>query len=314
MKKLYIFNPEHDLCLANGTGSYVAPASALLFGQKGAEVYLREVYGDEGIFCSSNSLSSTPIDWFAVEEIVPWGWNKVLTTLLRHAGAPERLLPSDDLLSNLRTLQHRGSLCRSEAWRDVRGETMHFAASLAETEALLTAYNEVVLKSPLSGSGRGLRWVSGELSEQDRRWIDKILRQQGGVVVEKRRKVVADFALEYHFCKDLTWVGYSLFCTQNGVYRGNYLLSDAEIRDRLSEWVTLAELDAMQHRIESALKMSVPNAYKGPIGVDLFVCEDSKDHALQLAEVNYRHTMGLVAHSYELNHPAEHGTLWRVTT
>ena len=31
MKIRYIFNPEHDLCLANGSPHYLPPASALKF-------------------------------------------------------------------------------------------------------------------------------------------------------------------------------------------------------------------------------------------------------------------------------------------
>ena len=35
---LCIFNPEHDLCLANGGPHFVAPASALAFAREGASI------------------------------------------------------------------------------------------------------------------------------------------------------------------------------------------------------------------------------------------------------------------------------------
>ena len=33
-----IFNPEHDLCLANGTPHYMPPVSALRFAQQSASL------------------------------------------------------------------------------------------------------------------------------------------------------------------------------------------------------------------------------------------------------------------------------------
>ena len=48
MLKLLIFNPEHDLCLANGDANYMPPASALRFASQGAAL-MRMLYGEDGI-------------------------------------------------------------------------------------------------------------------------------------------------------------------------------------------------------------------------------------------------------------------------
>ena len=52
-----IFNPEHDLCLANGDPNFVPPESALKFGRDCAGL---------------TSLIETG------EGIIPWGWDAVL--------------------------------------------------------------------------------------------------------------------------------------------------------------------------------------------------------------------------------------------
>ena len=52
-----IFNPEHDLCLANGDPNFVPPESALRFGRECAGL---------------NSWIETG------DGIIPWGWDAVL--------------------------------------------------------------------------------------------------------------------------------------------------------------------------------------------------------------------------------------------
>ena len=46
MSRLYLFNPEHDLCLANGGAHYVAPEGALRIAGQHADV-MRYLYGDD---------------------------------------------------------------------------------------------------------------------------------------------------------------------------------------------------------------------------------------------------------------------------
>ena len=48
-----------------------------------------------------------------------------------------------------------------------------------------------------------------------------------------------------------------------------------------------------RERVEPWLEANVCPRYRGPLGVDLMVCADGNVH---VAEINFRHTMGMVAH------------------
>ena len=51
-----------------------------------------------------------------------------------------------------------------------------------------------VLKSPLSGSGKGIRFVRERLSESDEGWCRRILDKQGSVIVERRFEIIKECA------------------------------------------------------------------------------------------------------------------------
>ena len=159
-----IFNPEHDLCIADGREDYIPPASAVEFGEQGRWI---ERFMGQG------------------EEIVPWGWNRVLRKRLQQEGIPTDLLPDDSVLDMLRRNSRRelavellGRLygmeaCASSRSRICRMLTPDYrvvAGSLVEIKEFLEEKRRVVLKAPLSGSGKGIRFVTGELTESDCGW------------------------------------------------------------------------------------------------------------------------------------------------
>lgn len=297
---LYIFNPEHDLCMAHGDPNYMPPMSALEFGRSGSGYVMQAIYGQEGIFASTLSLCDTPIRWDQIECIVPWGWNVVIKKQLLRYGAPEHLLPSDEWLEWLRSVQHRSHLTECGLWVPIIPTSMHSCWSLEDIEDKLARYGEIVLKAPLSGSGRGLRWIRQQLSDHDREWALKTLRSQGCVMAEKRQKVTADFAWEFQITRQQArFSGYSLFTTQNGVYRGNLMLDDHEILVRLARYIAP---DAIQNRMEQTreiLQKLLVGRYEGPVGIDLFVYEEQGRYDFQMCEANYRHTMGMAAHEHK---------------
>ena len=83
-----IFNPEHDLCMANGDANFVPPASALEFGKDCAGL-------------------TRWIDQSSDNEVVPWGWDAVLKRRLQKEGVPGSMLPSDADIAEIRRLSHR---------------------------------------------------------------------------------------------------------------------------------------------------------------------------------------------------------------
>ena len=295
---LCIFNPEHDLCLANGNRHFMPPSSALLFARDGASI-MQVVYPEAvavpsvqagqayaAIACKAGEGKGVaPV-------IVPWGWNITLKTQLLKAGIPANAMPDDSLLDIWRQLQHRSTLLPLQPGS--RAVTLR-----DEVEEMLALHGDVVLKAPWSGSGRGLRWIGSRMTEHDIRWMDKVVREQRCVIAEPRRRVADDFALEYRVHGGrLFFVGYSLFQSEQGVYRSNLLLSDEAIAARTG----IAARKRTE--LEEWLSLHIAPHYEGPLGVDFIRTEDG---AVHVSELNLRHTMGLVAHCYLLQHPGAEG-------
>ena len=304
---LAIFNPEHDLCLANGDANYVPPASALRFARQEAHL-MKALYGDDTIALAAEDVRLTQafkhsgIQAFE-QSITAWGWNKTLVAQLCKQGVPRELMPSDGQLDEIRRLSHRRTaLAAAEACGfSPKGEE---GLDMDGMQDALARYGRIVLKAPWSGSGRGLRWVDRTLSDLDKSWTEKTLATQGTVMVEPRLEVVQDFALEYYIggqgreAQPGThhFQGYSLFSTQNGVYRENHLFSDDEILQRLSEYVSVQTILSAKAAAERWLESEIEPRYEGPLGIDMFIYKSADGYALNpMVEINFRHTMGHVA-------------------
>lgn len=298
MPQLAIFNPDHDLCLANGSPSYMPPASALAFARQSAHL-MAALYPDAQAVSLDQLRSVSPH-----QQIIPWGWNPVLKRHLQHLGAQPHQLPSDQYLHQLRSLQHRATTLPLQP-------DAHLCRSLADVEHHLHHLGSIVLKSPLSGSGRGLRFVRTTFAANDKPWIQRQLRLHQSLILEPLRQIERDIAFEYTLSQGrLTFVGYSLFDTQNGVYRGNILLHDHEIEQEIHRLVG-DQLPQMRQRVEEHI-LATSSHYQGPLGVDLMITREPQGYGLHVAEVNYRHTMGLVAHQLLRLGLEPHATHWQV--
>lgn len=294
---LCLFNPEHDLCLANGGPHYVPPASALRFAREGTAI-MQVLYPGAQVMPVAQADSAFIAAWIArqpeghISAIVPWGWNAALAASLLKVGVPAQWLPSTATLAHWRQLQHRSTLLPLQP-------DSHAVQTPRQVEALLASHPRLVLKAPWSGSGRGLRWVDHALTPLDQQWMQKVVAAQQCVIAEPRRHVAADFALLYHIHHgQLRFVGYSLFNADRGVYRSNLLLPDSQIASRVGY------TEAMRSHLESWLLAHIAPHYEGPLGVDHIL--DSEGH-IHISELNLRHTMGLVAHQYLAAHPEAEG-------
>ena len=274
--KLCVFNPEHDLCLAKGRWNYIPPRSAVEFACRDASI-MSVLYPDA--VCTSVYDFQFSIFNFQLDEVVAWGWDAVVKHELIKRGIPAELLPTDEEIETIRELQHRSTVLPLQ-------EGCHAVKSVEEMESLLREREHWVMKAPWSGAGRGLRWVHGALTAIDRDWLLKTVANQRCVIAEPRREVVADVALEYNS----QFTGYSYFKTGSGVYKENIAMTD----DRIVETFRETALQQTKARVEAWLKENVEPRYRGPLGVDLMVCADGSVH---VAEINFRHTMGMVAHA-----------------
>ncbi len=299
---LCIFNPEHDLCLAKGRANYVPPRSAVEFAHRDAGL-MQALY--PGAYCCSvydlpkipmDEVSSHPYPTLSsrgevpfpilnleFQDVITWGWDLVVKYELKKRGVPEYVLPSDEELTIIRELQHRTTVLPLQP-------DCHAVCSIAEMEKLLAERTHWVMKAPWSGAGRGLRWVHGQLTDIDRDWLNKTVEKQRCVIAEPRRDVISDVALEY---MNGLFAGYSYFKTGSGVYKENVMWSDDDIANHFSH----TDLQTAQKTIKQWLDDNIFPRYGGPLGVDLMICEDGSVH---IAEINFRHTMGMVAHERNL--------------
>ena len=176
------------------------------------------------------------------------------------------------------------------------------AKSLREVEAALERWGRIVLKSPLSGSGKGIRWVSDALSHSDIGWCLHNLEHYGSIIAEERQNVIQDFAMLFS-CNlssksGIEFFGYSLFFTSNGAYKGSVVENDSFIEEHLcSQGANLAELHRIRTQLQEHLTKELAGWYKGFLGVDMFLFSpaDKEHRRAQLnpvVEINLRLTMG----------------------
>ena len=195
MAVLAVFNPEHDLCLANGNAHYVPPRSARDFARSHAEM-MRWMFDDKCVTTDVEKAGDAyrrMIDaGVSSSSIVveAWGWDSAVWNRLSKAGIPEALLPDNSFVQEVKRLSHRAACLPLQP----RVMALHL---LADVEQQVFDLGDAVLKAPWSGSGRGLRWVSRKLSQHDIHWASKVLLSQGAVMVEPRYHVVQDLQLSF---------------------------------------------------------------------------------------------------------------------
>ncbi len=323
-----LFNPEHDLCIAAEEPNFIPPAAALEFAGKcrWVERFMVAPKGEEG-------------------KILPWGWNRYLRDKLLKEGVPAEELPSDEELVSIKKnsrrevaqelLEYLHTRCDAITLEGVPDgmEPMtvspHYriiARSMPEVEEFLQKNGRVVLKAPLSGSGKGVRFVAGELMETDKGWCRRVLQMQGSVIVEQRLDVVQEFAMLFEVSggdacgehgTEVRFRGYSLFYASNGAYKGNLLASNGFIEEQLCRWIPRTVLLETREKVERFLQGKL-QGYRGFVGVDQFFyrAEAGPNDGLQRAteagmeaanelqgkvfynpavEINLRMTMGLIA-------------------
>ena len=323
---LYIFNPDHDLAIADFSPNYTPPASIVKMSEdlavlpiwysNGCKVIAD---GEENIHyyenikrlfpIKSSIIKSDDIIHYSDANIIPWGWNPLIRNKLLSIGVSENWLPSINYLEKIRSYSNR--INAVEILKELRDETVGLTGEsqyFTKLDDLLkylksTPVNKV-LKMPVSGSGRGLVWIIGEITDKQTDWCRRVIKKQGGVVAEPVLDKILDFALEFEINSGkAVFVGYSLFKTANsGAYSGNWLLPDEEIENRLSSYIPITLL----HLTRKALQQKISDRfsdYEGYVGVDMMICKEIIESKIiykfhPCVEINLRMNMGLVSHIF----------------
>ena len=314
MSAVYLFNPENDMALASGSPYYMAPANIKKMAADLAALPAWYALPGSGVLMSDERQKEwmkkeygfmLDVEWLldvpgSCDRVCPWGWNHSLLRRLREQGILKEGLLSDEQMYRLRILSSRQMavelLPRLRVERTL-GESF-LITSLENLKAFESKGERVLLKSPWSGSGKGVRMVEDLSDPSVYGWAKRVVSSQGAIVVEPYYNKVVDFAMEFQVGNEgISFVGYSLFETDvRGIYKGNVLASNAMIEQELSEYVPLEVLKCIQEKCLDELKEVYGGAYEGYLGVDMMICRDGDEYYVHpCVEVNLRMNMGVVS-------------------
>ena len=284
-EQIYIFNPEHDLCIANGDENFVPPRSAVGFAKENIDLSKYLVRPNK-----------------QHRHIIPWGWNHALKKRLINEGVDPTTIPSEEELQFIRTHSRREfaldvhSRLSSGDSQVISPDYRIVATNINEIESFVSANGSAVLKSPLSGSGKGIRFVREKLSESDEGWCRKTIDKQGSVIVEGRFDIIMECAMLFECHHDgIDFIGYSLFESRNGSYSRNILASNEDIEDIIAGYIKRDTFTAIREDLLSILADTLVGHYEGFLGVDQMICQDDSPVFIPVSEINLRMTMGLIA-------------------
>ena len=318
--KLYIFNPDTDLALANNRENYMPPARVkqmtqelellpLWYAEDGSYIFTPSTRQNDEFLADAKRLfgvnaiclkdiSSLP---FENMEITPWGWNVSLRKQLLNKGVESTLLPTTLELAEYRKLSGRDK--DTEILRSLqpsRGFTAEVIDNIEKCREYAHKNPRCIFKAPWSGSGKGLLWCWGKYDDKSDGWCQRVIKEQGFVIATPIYEKVQDFAIEYYSDGNgnISFVGYSLFRTNTkGAYQGNILQSEEMHRKTLSQHISLQELDTTDTLLREKLSTTYGYKYKGYIGVDMIICHtNNSEYALHpCVEVNMRMNMGVLS-------------------
>ena len=320
MNSIKVFNPEHDMALANGDRHFIAPRN------------IREMA------CDLAPL----MEFIEGDEILVWGWNHAIKTRLLRMGIAEERLPTDAALMVLRACSERQSahqLLRAfhadHPEGPYIGESI-LAHALGDIAAYATLHGHIILKDPLSSSGKGLRHVKehqethlnppceggleaprcqhplpyregwgGSISS----WANALIRRHGYLTAEPYYDKVQDFAMEFCIREgQCRFIGYSLFNTNpHGRYESNLLMEDEKIESMLARYIPHSALHEVRDWVIAHSHYIIPTGWdttRHPLyfGIDMMVVNfqfsifNSQFRIHPCVEINLRLNMGIIAH------------------
>jgi len=337
---VFYFNPTCELAVANGSFSYMPPhllrefeqdCSALpfVFGtcndfilteKKTSPEFIKRL-SDAGFempeFCSLKELTSSTIASFGA--IFPWGWSPAahfkLKKLKEKCSLPFQESPVYNWTEMHRTLYERmTSLCFLKKFLHdnpsdffiERSMTGTKVIRIAEIESLLEKKHPLVLKAPLSSSGRGIQIIrKQELNTSNRQWISGILNQQSYLIAEPFLNKLADLSFQFRITDygQPEYLGYSVFETNaNGQYKSTLIhpeIGTSHFSEIYKEIEAIIGLTAA--RLYEALKDSVyAQLHRGFLGIDAMIYKDNEGLKMQpCIEINSRMNMGILTMQIE---------------
>lgn len=308
---IHLFNPENDLALAAGCRQYTPPPNARAIHKAGALLPMWWAEEDDIILAptemsdEARNLSERFGLKGCISDIThnisdahPWGWSLDAKRQFINFGVDESVLPTDCHIERMRQLGHRRIsieiLKRIDTVDHLPVETTN-AIDIVRIER---QYPGCYVKSPWSGSGRGV-FCAGSLNEDALlRRAEGIIHRQGSVIIERGLDKILDFAALFHSDgKEVSFRGLSIFSTEaRGMYNGNIVSHQKDLEKRLSDFIDLRNLRSIVEQETDVLTELVASTYNGWLGIDMMIHrENGKFKIMPCVEMNLRMTMGVVA-------------------
>lgn len=317
--KLLVFNPEHDLALAANLSNFTAPHAGrqlradlgfipAIWAAANDFVLVENVEDAERRFLR---LTRRPFGRFIAKELLcklqfsavdVWGWDLAIRAYLLRWGVDAAVMPTVTQIDAIRQLSHRRYAMQLLERLQMPG-TIGRSCETDQMEMIadrLHRGDHLVVKAPWSSSGRGVRFMEGDMNIYDNGWVRHVIEKQGSVMVEPYYNKVKDFGME--FVSDgigiVSYVGLSLFQTSNGAYTGNILASEDEKEHMISRYISVDLLKAIRQKICILMGVLLKDRYAGAFGIDMMVVRRDDGDGFLLhpcVEINLRRTMGYVA-------------------
>ena len=328
MQDLYLFNPDNEISIANGTNGYTPKTNISIMAGDLAflSAYLAEK--DDYVlvtrmpdldFMKSRKevfgLDCQPIIWekaqlLSFNEIKPWGWSPRVHNLLKDLKSRCNEQFRESVMATWsderRDLYSRrvAAACLTDMIRAIPGigeEVIPCECSTLAEILLLSEKRNIVVKAPWSSSGKGVLFIpKGQMTGKEEEVLSGFLHKQGYVMVEKRLNRVLDFAMEFEMDRlfHLNFLGYSVFQTSHrGEYEGNRVASRARLEGMIARYTGIGLLREIREQLEKVLSTVFHGKYAGCLGVDMMIYEnESGGFSVQpCVEINLRYNMGIVS-------------------
>lgn len=334
---IFHFNPTCEIAIANGSPYYVPPALLREFESDLATVMAVMASPNDLVVCGEIPSSKTIEGWekwnlmngkfvnleslaelatnssTSAFDLQSWGKSPAEANTFKFLN---RSLWDDNLKQLFERKTSADFLNRFLKRDDLPAEIDRSFNQLviseeAKIELLLKRQSPIVLKVPLSSSGRGLLVLrKNELNNANRQWIKGNLDQQGYLLASSWLNKKLDLSFQFEVKKDgcISFLGHSIFMTNsNGQYAGHYL------NFRHKNHLPVDEKVIMQTGLklgEELAKSDFSKTYRGILGVDslIYLTGENKLKIHPCIEINPRFTMGFLSQKIEQKiHPESYG-------
>lgn len=313
-KRLFIFNPDCELAIANGGKYYMPPANIMQMNDDLA--FLPAYLGGEGDFVllqrpldktfrkyieslniSCKDILETDIKGSGIQVGEPWGQSPKMNHWLTKRGLGQEWEPKQKDWYSRKTAR-QGLMNLIEKMPFLEADIVpRICYSVSEIEQQADG-GEYLVKAPWSSSGKGLLTLDRRVGTKEKEWLTGMMRRQGYLMLEKKWNKVQDFAMEFCVKEENTeFIGWSSFTTgTNGEYRGNYIGSQENIEQQLIKYLGKEKFSVLKCEIPLMLKELLP-AYRGYLGVDMMIYQNfNGEYSIQpCVEINLRYNMGIIA-------------------